>query len=250
MATTVEVHILVYNEVEILPYALRHWTSFCDRVIVHDAFSDDGSRDIAKSAGAEVRDWHTDGINDLLAKKLKEDCVMQSKADWCAVVDADELLFFPLGHFHTLSNYDACEIAVVRPHGWEMFAEKFPTTTGQIYDEVTQGARDQRWYGKAVLIAPKRVRSITFGAGAHQTWAVLQNGERWNDVKQMTEPPTYLLHCKHLGPIERAVQRYERQQRRHSATNIQNKFGNFAPPALHAQEKRAGIISRLERVIE
>ena len=245
----IEAHLLCYNEREILPYALRHWTSFCDRVVVHDAFSDDGSRDVATLFGAEVIDWPTDGINDILAKQLKERCVMESKADWCAVVDTDELIYFPLGWFHTLACYDSAGVAVVRPHGWEMFSEKFPTTTGQIYDEVTMGARDQKWYGKAVFVAPQRIRSITFGAGAHSTWANLKDGTKWDNVQETTEPETFLLHCKHLGPIDRAVARYARQQARHSQTNIKNKFGNFAPPAVHAKEKRDGIIARLERVI-
>jgi len=245
----IEAHLLCYNEREILPYALRHWTSFCDRIVVHDAFSDDGSRDIAKRFGAEIRDFVTDGVNDILAKQLKERCVMESKADWCAVVDADELIYFPHGWFHTLASYESNGVAVVRPHGWEMFSETFPTTQGQIYDEVINGARDQKWYGKAVFVAPQRIKSIVFGAGAHQTWATLKDGTKWDDVKETTEPEAYLLHCKHLGPIDRAIARYTRQQQRHSATNKKNKFGNFEAPSKHAADKRAAIMARLERVI-
>lgn len=248
--SSVELHLLAYNESEIIGYSLRHYAQFCDRMIVHDALSDDGTPEIAKKLGAEVRPWVTDGVNDILAKQLKERCVMQSKADWCIPVDADELIYFPQGHFHTLESYEAAQLAIVRPHGFEMFSETFPTTTGQIYDEVTMGARDQCWYAKAVLTAPKRLRSITFGAGAHQTWAVLKDGSRWDDIKTPTEPPTYLLHCKHLGPIERQIARYTRQQARHSQTNIKARFGNFEAPAKHAADKRAGIVARLERVIQ
>lgn len=246
---SVEINILCYNESEILPYTLRHYATFCERIVVHDAFSTDRSREIAKEYGAEVRDWKTDGVNDILAKKTKEDAVMASQSNWCGAVDADELLYFPQGPSYTLESYDAQGLAVIRPHGFEMVSDVFPTTGSQIYDQVKMGGRDQKWYGKAVLCAPHRLKSIVFGAGAHQTWAHLKDGTKWDDVKEPSDPEMYLLHCHHLGPIERIAKRYAGQQSRHSQTNIRNKFGNFSAPEVHAKEKRDFILNNLQRVI-
>lgn len=246
----VECHVLCFQEEEFLPYCLRHYNSFCNRIIVHDAFSTDRSREIAKEYGAEVRDWATDGLNDAVSKKLKEDCVMQCKSDWCLVVDTDEIWYFPFGPSYTLSAYDSQGLAVIRPHGFEMVSDVFPTTAGQVYDEVKFAGVDDRWYAKCALVAPPRIKSIIYSAGAHETWAVLKDGSKWNDVKEKTDPPSYFLHCKHLGPIERIARKYDVQRTRLSARNIKEKWGNFDPGIVHAKEKREAIMSTVRRVID
>lgn len=246
---TVQVHVLCYNEREILPYSLRHYATFADSIIVHDAFSTDGSREIARSYGADVQDFVTDGVNDLLAKQLKERSVMQCRDDWCITVDADELIYFPQGAAYTLESYDAQGVAVAKPSGFELFSETFPTTSGQIYDEVKEAGSDDTWYAKPVLCAPKRLKSITFSAGAHEAWWVTKDGVK-HKVGDKSDPPVWLLHCKHLGPIERDVARYIRQRSRLSDTNIARRWGNFSEPMAHALEKRAAIKASLRRIIE
>ena len=76
----VEVHILCYCEENILGWTLRHYTSFAETVVVHDAFSTDRSREIAKEYGAEVVDWHCPKLDDLKAKKLKEDAARHANS--------------------------------------------------------------------------------------------------------------------------------------------------------------------------
>lgn len=249
MVMSVECHILCFNEAEILPYALRHYALFCDKIVLHDAFSTDNSRDIARKYGAEVRDWHCQGVNDLIAKKTKEDAIMACKADWCITVDADELIYFPEGHYHTLSVYETDGVAIVKTKGFEMLSDEFPTTEQQLYDQVKHGAPDQKWCGKPVLVAPGRLRSITFGAGCHQAWATLKDGSKWENLQQPNDPPTYLLHCHHLGPLDRITRRYAGQQSRHSQENIKRRWGNFEAPSKHAQDKRAMIMANLRQVI-
>lgn len=244
-----EGHILCFNEEDILPFTLRHYATFCDRIFLHDAQSTDRSRMIAMNCGAEIIDWETDGVNDMLAKTLKERSVMESRADWCIVADADELIYFPEGPSYSLGSYEAQGLAVVKPHGFEMVSDEFPTGDGQIYDQVTLGAPDDKWYAKPILTMPGRLRSIVYSAGAHQAWATLANGAKWHDSDGFAEPAAYLLHCHHLGPIDRIGRRYAGQQARHSKTNISNKWGNFADPYQHARDKRAAIMKRVQTVI-
>jgi glycosyltransferase involved in cell wall biosynthesis len=45
-------HLLTRNEQHILPYSLRHYATFCERIFVHDMGSTDGTLEIAKSFGA------------------------------------------------------------------------------------------------------------------------------------------------------------------------------------------------------
>lgn len=245
----IEVHLLAYNEEAILPYTLRHYLTYAARVIVHDAFSTDRTRDVCREYGVEVRDWETDGINDQLARELKDHCWKGTDADWAITADADELLHFPRGAGPTLAEYDRQGVAVAKPHGWELCSDVFPTTAGQIYDEVWYGARDDKWYAKPILFSPRRVASMNFAPGAHSCNAVLRDGTVLGDPKAPSDPPCFLLHCKHLGPVERVAAEYAADRQRLSAINVQRKWGNFDDPLKHAREKRAGILSRIERVV-
>lgn len=242
-----EVHILARDEEDFMPYALRHWTSIADRVIVHDAGSVDRTHEICRQYGVELRHWKTDGVNDKLAKELKETAWIGTDADAVAMVDCDELLYFPDSFFHTMVNYD---VPVVKPRGFEMFSDVFPTTEMQVYDEVKLGAEDAQWYAKSVLFFPSKVKSIVFSAGAHETWATLHDGTKWESAKEpIATPETYFLHFHQLGPLERIANRYDRQRKRLSQTNVNNKWGNFDPPLVHAKDKRALIAPKLRQVI-
>lgn len=248
----IEAHILTYNEAALLPYILRHYQTFCSRICIYDAYSTDRTIEIAVAAGAEVYDWDTDGrFNDGEAKKLKNTCWRGTDADWIWVSDADELPYFPGGAEATLAIYEAGRIAVVKPHGYEMFSEAMPCGTGQIYDEIKHGAPDDYWYAKPILFSPRRVKSIRFDAGAHGCTAELVDGGRLQMPigSALTEPPTYLLHFHHIGPLARIAARYDAALARQSRENLANGWGNRTPGILHAQEKRAMILKKLKQVI-
>ena len=243
-------HILAFNEAEILPYTLRHYGQFCNRIVLHDGFSTDGSRELAREFGAEVVDMHSDGVNDTKFKTLKETCWRGTDADWVITPDADELIYFPEGPMSTLGSYEAAGEAVIKPHGFEMFSDEMPKLDGgQIYDQIRYGAPDDTWYAKAILFSPKRIESIVFSAGSHTCWATLKNGQKISDPQVKTNPPCYLLHYHQIGGLERIARRYNVQQSRHSETNIRNKWGNFKPGMVHAKEKRDSILPRLKEVV-
>ncbi len=246
------VHLLTYNEEKILPYALRHYLTFANRIVIHDAFSLDATRVIAKMYGAEVVDWDTGNeFNDKLAKELKSSCWVGTNADWVIVADADELIYFPHGAKRTLAIYEANDVEVVSPWGWELYAEKFPTTDGQIYEEIVQGARDDKWYSKPILFSPNRIKEMNYAGGAHQVLVTNTKGHSYkidNINHRFTEPPTYLLHCKHIYPIEDIAKGYDERRKRLSEINVRQKWGNFEPGAKHATDKRNMILSKLEKI--
>lgn len=247
-----EVHLLTYNEQDILPYTLRHYTTFAQKIIVHDSFSTDRTREIAQSYGAEVRDWDTGGtINDKLAAELKNTAWKGTDADFCIMADADELIYFPQGTEQTLATYLDWGLAFVRPRGFELHSYKFPTTGGQLYDQVKYGAPDDKWYSKPILFQPPLVKDMGFGIGAHGCRAQLVDGSELisSNVPFTDSPPTYLLHCKHLGPVQRITKEYTTDQQRLSEINRRQRWGNQDDPHRHALEKRSGIIARLQRVI-
>jgi glycosyltransferase involved in cell wall biosynthesis len=234
-----------------MPYTLRHYSTFAERITVYDAFSTDSTRDICKQYGATVVDWKTDGLNDTIARHVKSTgWINDFKSNWVICVDADEIIYFPEGVENTLHQYDEQRIQVVKPCGFEMFSETLPTTSGQIYDEIKSGARADYWYAKPVLFSPRRVRSIDFEAGAHRVSWIDIDGNNHGNPTVITQPPTWLLHYHHIGPIERIAARYDATRQRLSAANVKNRHGNFEPGMKHAFDKRVAILNEIFRVID
>lgn len=247
-----EAHILTWQEELMLPYTLRHYRTFCQRIVVHDSFSTDHTREIAKEAGAEVWDLDTGNqFNDEIHLRRKNTCWVGTSADWVVVGDCDELLYFPSGAELTLAAYEMQELAVIKPHGFEMTSEVFPTTTGQIYDEVKFGARDDKWYAKPIMFSARRVAESGFGVGGHDSHPVLKNGLRLHILSGdiPTFPPCYLLHFHQLGPVERIAKLYDERRQRLAEINVRHGWGNFEPGLKHAQDKRNFIKAGLMQVI-
>jgi hypothetical protein len=248
----IEVHIVTYNEAHIIGYALRHYATFADRIILHDSFSTDGTREVAALAGAEVKDWDTAGqVNDELLMGLKNTCWLGTDADWVIIVDADEILYFPQGARETLGAYSARGVAVVKATGYEMTAETFPTTKGQIYDEVKMGAREAHYASKPILFTPRLVCDSGIGIGAHESRPILKDGRALYVSREwpVAEPPTLLLHYHHVGPIQMIADRYRGHIERASEINRRMSWGSFRDPMLEATEQRRNILANLEQVI-
>lgn len=145
---------IICDEAPILPYFLRHYTTFADKLIFFDGGSKDGTREmIAACPKAELRDWPgSKGIVDdefmnFANTAWKEAC---AKADWVIWVDADEFIYHPQ-LFAKLEEY--LKLGVDHPGiaAYTMLADKFPTTKGQIYDEIKTGIRDFYWDKQAVF---------------------------------------------------------------------------------------------------
>ena len=244
-----DVHIFGFNEERILKYAFRHYATFCERMVLHDAFSTDGSRALAKSAGAEIVDWDTKGeINDELLMKEKNICWLGTKADWVIVVDADELVFLPEGDM-VLQTYIDHQTPVVKLHGFEMLSLKYPTTEGQIYDEVFMGSPEPQYGSKPALFTPHLVKSISFGAGAHDCTAELHDGTQFVSPSVPTLPPTWLLHYHHIGPTKDIAARYDAHRARMSAVNKAHNWGCQIDGATHALKKLNQIRRNIRQII-
>jgi glycosyltransferase involved in cell wall biosynthesis len=242
-------HIITRNDVEILFYTARHYTSFCERVFLHDFGSTDGTLEDAAKFGVEIiKCGNPEKFDDRDNTKVKNSAWRSTDADWIIMVDADEIIYFPNGVQQTLDAYTAQGLALAKPHGYEMISDVLPTTDGQIYDEIKYGAALID-YDKPVLFAPKLVETTEFSEGAHICSAVLKNGVRIPNPSTHADPPIYLLHFHQIGPIERIARRYDIRTSRLSDANIQNHWGNQKPGMEHAIEKRTFIKSHLQRII-
>lgn len=252
MKPSVAVHILARNEEQMLPYALKHYREFCSELTVHDLGSTDRTIEIARSYGAIVKQHDSGGeFRDMLNKTIRNTCWIGTDADWVIIVDCDELLYFGAGVADTLKSYDQQQLAVVKPAGYEMTSEEFPTGPGQITEYVKYGARDIAWYSKPGMFSPKRVAKVDFGTGAHVVTATLHGGRTVvvDNNTPLSTPTTKLLHMHHLGSVEQIGAKYEAVIARLSPENRRMRWGVQADPYGHSKEKRRAIMAKLERVL-
>lgn len=245
-------HILARNEEQMLPYTLRHFKQFCAEIVVHDLGSTDKTLEIAAAFGVTVKQHDSGGeFRDMLNKTIRNTCWHGTDADWVIVGDCDELIWFGAGVETTLRCYDEQQVAVVKPIGYEMTADEFPTGDGLITDYVKHGGKETDWYSKPNLFSPKRVAKLDYGTGAHVVTATLHGGRTVlvDNRTPANSPTTKLLHFHHIGSVERIGAKYEAVIARLSAENKRFRWGVQADGMGHAREKRKMILSRLERVI-
>ena len=202
-----------------LPYFLRHYEQFCERIVVYDNGSDDGSQEIvAAHPLCELRHIDTRGeFHEAALVTVKRETWKQSrqKADWVIACDVDELLHHP----HLIEFLSECRrsgITMPVPAGWQMVADRFPTTEGQIYDEVHTGFPDTQ-FSKRAIFNPSAIQEIIYGPGCHEA---LTKG----DVRECADPALRILHFKYLG-LEYLSWRYGEYARRLSEFNRAHRFG-------------------------
>lgn len=174
-----------------MPYFLRHYAPWVERMIFYDDQSSDGTRgQILSCPQAELRDWPgTHGIVDdeflhFAHEQWKE---ARGKADWVCWVDADEFLYHPqIGE--VLERYLREGVQVPRILGYTMFSREFPTTKGQIYEEVRAGVLDDCWNKPAIFRD-----AANWTVGRHG-WDYAQSNPRSSAAAEIK-----LLHFRGLG---------------------------------------------------
>lgn len=241
------VHVItnVHNEALLMHYFLRHYTSVADRIFVYDAGSDDGTRDmVAACPKAELIDWDCPGVNDELYMALNNSAYVQHSrevADWVIMADADEFVYHP-NLRDVLADYQANGINVAVPRGFNMVAETFPTTQGQIYEEVKMGCPGES-ESKPCVFDP--ILTMNFGAGKHHA-----NPQPAGLVTYAKDGALLMLHQAFLG-LQFRLDRMAARKARMSQTNIERGWGLYnldTPEQIKAQ--CAGVLSIAKQVIQ
>ena len=170
----IEVFAICYNEEALLPYFLRHYSSFAQRIVVYDNYSTDRSVEICRANPlVEVIKYGSgDRIRDDIYLQIKNNCWKGSPADWVIICDIDELVYHP----NIRQVLADCNSTLIEPELFNMFAEKFPITEGQIYDEVLMGIQGG---GKKNLFKPRDIMEINYDPGCHVAFPegrVVDNG--------------------------------------------------------------------------
>lgn len=209
----VVVYSVMHNEAAILPYWLRHYGPLADQLVIFDDNSTDLGPELARAAGAEVRPYPGTGLDDSEFVEFAAATYPEARglADWVLWVDADEFIYHPDLRAR-LALYAAADVRLPRVAGYSMFANAFPTTTGQIYDEVHTGVRAP-FYDKPVVFDPRL--NLRWIPGKH---ALAEPVEVWRGG----EAEIKLLHFRHLGEryfAERNARNFVRMSARNVALN-------------------------------
>jgi hypothetical protein len=189
----IHVYSVMHNEAEILPYFLRHYGSFAERIFVWEDQSTDGTRQLLEAQSkVSVFNCEQHGIQDIwwVQALWPQYETLSRDADWIIVVDADEFVYHPQ-LLEVLQREKEAGTQLIHAQGFTMLADKTPTTNGQIYDEIQRGVPD-RWSGKWIVHSPDI--HIRFQSGRHG------KPKYEAGVKARAHTGIRILHYRWLGP--------------------------------------------------
>jgi glycosyltransferase involved in cell wall biosynthesis len=216
----ITLYTFLYNEQEILPYFLKHYSQYVNKIVVYDNNSTDRSIQILndwKDCEIEIREYNTNNQYDERSIiQLKNNCWKDDTSDYIIVCDVDELLYHPnLIEFiekQPFTDY-------YTPQGFHMMGEEIPTDyTKQIYDIIKIGSRDDQ-YDKNVLFKRKNITETNYSPGCH---ASRFKGE--SNLMNYSGLELKLLHYKWLS-FEYVYEKHTHYSTRISNHSKSHKYG-------------------------
>ena len=189
----VDVYVMVHNDITILPYFLRHYETFAQRIFAFEDQSTDGSREMLEAhSKVQILPVEVHGINEAywtgtLWPRYEE--LSRGQADYVMCVDCDEFVYNP-ELVAVLKKEKARGTQLLYCKGFTMIAEELPTTVGQIYEEIRLGLPDF-WSFKGCVFDPAIY--LRFHAGRHRI-KKMQEG-----VSRRSRSGLRLLHYRYLG---------------------------------------------------
>jgi hypothetical protein len=183
---------LTYNNADILPFWLRHYSTFADEISVWDDHSTDTTRRLLSSNPKVItRDWpHRTGIDEdaFLAHWQEWYPKARGHFDWVFIVDSDEFLYADF-MLTLLQREMDLGTEVVRSTGYNMMGNGLPQDDGRQIYEINPMGVAAPVYSKPICFRPHI--KIAWNRGKHAV-------ENCNP-KMSAEPWLKLLHYRYLG---------------------------------------------------
>lgn len=215
---SVYVYVVTFNDGLILPYFIRHYLTFCEKIFIYDNCSTDNTAQIvAEFDNVFLKEFDTNNrFSERVLLDIKNNVWKENKSDLAIVCDTDEFLYHPnINRF--LKRFVSCGYTVGKCCGYDMFSDKFPTTVNQIYHDVRIGQINTS-YDKILIFDPNKISAINYDPGCH---TALPEGV----VKVYRDDLSLkLLHFKWLG-LEYVLARHKVAFSRLSDENVENKWG-------------------------
>ncbi|HHP7242332.1 MAG TPA: glycosyltransferase family 2 protein [Cyclobacteriaceae bacterium] len=233
----IHLYTFCYNEERIIPYFLSHYLSFVEKIIVLDNHSSDASVALfQKHRNIFIKRYNSNNqYREDIKQNLSNSIWKKSRgyADFVIVCDIDEILYHPRLSV-ILSTMKNKGYTVLKPYGFDMISNNFPTTKKNIYDEIKEGKRD-RMFDKIALFNPDAIKETNYYPGAH---AAIPEGK----VKiYKNDPELKLLHYRYLG-IDYILDKHKSRAERMSTINRQNNWGY---QYLYGEEKQRLIFQKV-----
>lgn len=220
----IETHFITWNRADCIHMTVNHYLKL-GKVIVHDNFSTDNTREICESLGAEVRLFGVAGVlDDGEYLKVKNEVWKSSKADWVIIVDDDEILWHP-SIIQELQYAKDSGATIVRPQGLSMFSKTMPIDD---WTEVMTGYKDDK-YSKLCCFNPQVIEEINYVYGCHEA----HPKGRIRCVDKL-----YLLHYMGVGGVERMIDRHALYEPRRQQSRVNMRWALGTEYGFTAESKR------------
>jgi len=165
----ITLYTICYNEQEMLPYFLNHYSKMVDKIVVYDNQSTDNSRQILESfkdCEIEIIDYDTDNqYSEESQTNLRNNCWKNdTDSNYIIVVDIDEIIYHPKFREFLRNNGT---VDCFKPVGYDMIGDDIPTDHNkQIYEIVKTGTLNTM-YSKVALFRRKNILETNFTYGSH-----------------------------------------------------------------------------------
>lgn len=214
----VDIFTLCWNEMDVLPWVVDYWERYATHVTVFDNGSTDGSQwYLSHFDWIEVVPFKTDGFNDTVHQRIKNECWVHSDADFVVVCDMDECLL--AGDIKKVLERMKEEGATIcLPRWYELHSDEVPKyECGRMLHDVREAIPVQE-AAKAIIFNPKAIKAINYTAGAHKCYP--EGDVRWYEGNDL-----FCLHINHNLSFESKLAKYKVLDERLSEENRRNHHG-------------------------
>lgn len=141
----IHVYSIMRNEEFFLPYFLRYYSTFANRIFIIDDHSTDKTVKIAQTNKKVTilpfeydisRGYDEDDHVESITKAYKK--YSRGVADWVMFADGDEIIY----NKDIIANFEKQQkkgVRIIKATAYAMFTEKLPKTKGQIYEKYPNG---------------------------------------------------------------------------------------------------------------
>jgi hypothetical protein len=215
----ITIHQICYNEIQILEFAYNFYKSRFPnaKFVLHDNESTDGSAELAKKLGYDVRSFSTNNtFDDSTHHSIKNDCWGEDSTDWVLVADMDELIDIKESDLLLEAQSGT---SIILTYGFQMVNLNKEVDLRTI----NSGFRDNDLYDKSLIFNKNDIVKMNWDMGAHRCHPQRPNYDDGKDVK-FSESRYNLLHYKFLSE-NYIIKRYKEFKERLSNENIINGWG-------------------------
>jgi hypothetical protein len=182
---------------------------------MYDQYSTDGSIELAKSLGIEVRHFGRAGVlNDQWYLDVKNNCWKECRGkgiNYVIVADADEFVLLPRNEKMEVILADVFPTV----KGCDMISNDLPVN--DIF-EIKTGYESEQ-YSKQAIFSPDFVTEINYVHGCHKNNAVIAQNH------SVCVDNVYLYHYRQIGGVQRIIDRHALYRNRLSEFNKKHKMG-------------------------